>query len=164
MGQPYGTVACVNIGQIILSIRCKDVHAPVIQEALHRARYKLPGRQKVINVEEVGIHRRRQGLSSVEGGKERGAVSIRAIPSITSDSPRPSKGWSIIHSTKGTPQTESTKQILSEHAQQYGPAICPPASTAGVHRSAMQLQQLAIITTPHLPCQIGSYAMNRHSA
>ena len=47
-GKPYGTVACVNIGQVILSIRCKDASAPVIQEALRRARCKFPGRQKII--------------------------------------------------------------------------------------------------------------------
>jgi large subunit ribosomal protein L10e len=47
-GKPYGTVARVNIGQIILSIRSKDNNAPVIMEALRRARYKFPGRQKII--------------------------------------------------------------------------------------------------------------------
>jgi hypothetical protein len=47
-GKPYGTVARVNIGQILLSIRCKESNAPVIQEALRRARYKFPGRQKII--------------------------------------------------------------------------------------------------------------------
>jgi large subunit ribosomal protein L10e len=47
-GKPYGTVARVDIGQIILSIRCKDSNAAVIQEALRRARYKFPGRQKII--------------------------------------------------------------------------------------------------------------------
>jgi large subunit ribosomal protein L10e len=47
-GKPYGTVARVNIGQIILSIRCKESNAAVIQEALRRARYKFPGRQKII--------------------------------------------------------------------------------------------------------------------
>ncbi|KAJ7935970.1 ribosomal protein L10e/L16 [Mycena leptocephala] len=47
-GKPYGTVARVNIGQVILSIRCKDANAPVIMEALRRARYKFPGRQKII--------------------------------------------------------------------------------------------------------------------
>jgi large subunit ribosomal protein L10e len=47
-GKPYGTVARVNIGQIIMSIRCKDNNGPVIQEALRRARYKFPGRQKII--------------------------------------------------------------------------------------------------------------------
>lgn len=47
-GKPYGTVARVNIGQVILSIRCKDANAHVIMEALRRARYKFPGRQKII--------------------------------------------------------------------------------------------------------------------
>ncbi|KAJ7833213.1 ribosomal protein L10e/L16 [Mycena olivaceomarginata] len=48
LGKPYGTVAPVNIGQVILSIRCKDANAPVIMEALRHARYKFPGRQKII--------------------------------------------------------------------------------------------------------------------
>ena len=47
-GKPYGTVARVNIGQVILSIRCKEANAPVVMEALRRARYKFPGRQKII--------------------------------------------------------------------------------------------------------------------
>ena len=47
-GKPYGTVARVNIGQIILSIRAKDANAAVVHEALRRARYKFPGRQKII--------------------------------------------------------------------------------------------------------------------
>jgi len=47
-GKPYGTVARVNIGQVILSIRCKEANAPVVIEALRRARYKFPGRQKII--------------------------------------------------------------------------------------------------------------------
>ena len=47
-GKPYGTVARVNIGQIILSVRTKDANAAVVNEALRRARYKFPGRQKII--------------------------------------------------------------------------------------------------------------------
>lgn len=47
-GKPYGTVARVDIGQIILSIRTKDSNAAVVNEALRRARYKFPGRQKII--------------------------------------------------------------------------------------------------------------------
>lgn len=47
-GKPYGTVARVNIGQIILSVRTKDANAHVVMEALRRARYKFPGRQKII--------------------------------------------------------------------------------------------------------------------
>lgn len=40
-GKPYGTVARVNIGQIILSIRCKDSNKAVVLEALRRAQYKV---------------------------------------------------------------------------------------------------------------------------
>ncbi|KAF7301911.1 60S ribosomal protein [Mycena indigotica] len=47
-GKPYGTVARVDIGQVIMSIRCKDSNSAVIIEALRRARYKFPGRQKII--------------------------------------------------------------------------------------------------------------------
>lgn len=47
-GKPYGTAARVNIGQIILSVRTKDSNSAVVQEALRRARYKFPGRQKII--------------------------------------------------------------------------------------------------------------------
>jgi large subunit ribosomal protein L10e len=46
--KPYGTVACVNNGQIILSVRTKENNADVVTEALRRARYKFPGRQKII--------------------------------------------------------------------------------------------------------------------
>ena len=54
-GKPYGTVARVNIGQIILSIRTKDSNAAVVQEALRRARYKFPGRQKIIESRKWGF-------------------------------------------------------------------------------------------------------------
>ncbi|EMD30710.1 hypothetical protein CERSUDRAFT_40907, partial [Gelatoporia subvermispora B] len=46
-----GTVARVNTGQIILSvlsIRWKDRNTDAVQDALRRARYKFPGRQKII--------------------------------------------------------------------------------------------------------------------
>ncbi|TIA93827.1 hypothetical protein E3P92_00690 [Wallemia ichthyophaga] len=47
-GKPYGTVARVQIGQVLISIRCQDRNAHVVKEALRRARYKFPGRQKII--------------------------------------------------------------------------------------------------------------------
>lgn len=47
-GKPNGTVARVNIGQILFSVRTKDSNKPVVIEALRRARYKFPGRQKII--------------------------------------------------------------------------------------------------------------------
>eukprot|EP00871_Galdieria_phlegrea_P001038 jgi/Galph1/1935/GphlegSOOS_G605.1 len=47
-GKPQGTVARVYIGQILMSVRAKDQHESVVREALNRARYKFPGRQKVM--------------------------------------------------------------------------------------------------------------------
>jgi len=47
-GKPQGTCARVDIGQVLLSIRCKDVHAPLAAEALRRAKYKFAGRQKIV--------------------------------------------------------------------------------------------------------------------
>ena len=47
-GKPQGTVARVHIGQPIMSVRCKENHKAVAIEALRRAKFKFPGRQKVI--------------------------------------------------------------------------------------------------------------------
>lgn len=46
-GKPQGTVARVHIGQPIISIRSKDQHEASVIEALRRAKFKFPGRQKV---------------------------------------------------------------------------------------------------------------------
>ena len=46
-GKPQGTVARVNIGQVIMSVRAKDAHTDKVIEALRRAKFKFPGRQKV---------------------------------------------------------------------------------------------------------------------
>jgi len=46
-GKPQGTVARVDIGQIIMSVRVKDAHKEKVIEALRRAKFKYPGRQKV---------------------------------------------------------------------------------------------------------------------
>jgi len=47
-GKPYGTVARVNIGQIIMSVRTRDSHRGPAIEAFRRSMYKFPGRQKII--------------------------------------------------------------------------------------------------------------------
>lgn len=47
-GKPMGTCARVAIGQILLSIRCRESHSAAAQEALRRAKFKFPGRQKII--------------------------------------------------------------------------------------------------------------------
>lgn len=47
-GKPTGTCARVQIGQVLMSIRCRDQHGAVAEEALRRAKFKFPGRQKII--------------------------------------------------------------------------------------------------------------------
>merc|ERR1711862_745411 len=46
-GKSYGTVARVNIGQVLMSIRTKDEKAAIAVEALRRAKFKFAGRQKI---------------------------------------------------------------------------------------------------------------------
>merc|ERR1711881_601021 len=46
-GKSYGTAARVNIGQVLLSIRTYESKALIAVEALRRAGFKFPGRQKV---------------------------------------------------------------------------------------------------------------------
>mmetsp|Transcript_19903 Transcript_19903/g.29454 ORF Transcript_19903/g.29454 Transcript_19903/m.29454 type:complete len:212 (-) Transcript_19903:85-720(-) len=54
-GKPTETAARVSIGQILISIRAKDSHAAVCIEALRRAKFKFPGRQKILRSEKWGL-------------------------------------------------------------------------------------------------------------
>jgi len=47
-GKPLGTVARVKIDQVLLSIRSKDNVSQHVIEALRRAKYKFPGKQRVV--------------------------------------------------------------------------------------------------------------------
>lgn len=47
-GKPQGTVARVDIGQVLMSVRTKDANKAVVSEALRRAKYKFPGRQRIL--------------------------------------------------------------------------------------------------------------------
>eukprot|EP01123_Difflugia_compressa_P008770 TRINITY_DN270_c0_g1_i1.p1 TRINITY_DN270_c0_g1~~TRINITY_DN270_c0_g1_i1.p1 ORF type:complete len:215 (-),score=19.96 TRINITY_DN270_c0_g1_i1:148-792(-) len=46
-GKPFGTVARVNIGQVLMSVRTRPANVTHVVEALRRAKYKFPGRQKI---------------------------------------------------------------------------------------------------------------------
>merc|ERR1711957_163830 len=46
-GKSYGTVARVNIGQVLISMRCRDQVGKHALEALRRAKFKFPGRMKI---------------------------------------------------------------------------------------------------------------------
>lgn len=47
-GKPLGTVARVDIGQILFSVRTKDSNRAHAIEAFRRCKYKFPGQQKII--------------------------------------------------------------------------------------------------------------------
>lgn len=46
-GKPQGTVARVRIGQPIMSVRSSERFKAQVIEALRRAKFKFPGRQKI---------------------------------------------------------------------------------------------------------------------
>merc|ERR1712159_974296 len=46
--KPQGVCARVAIGQILSSVRCKDSSVDAAVEAMRRAKFKFPGRQKVV--------------------------------------------------------------------------------------------------------------------
>eukprot|EP01115_Flamella_aegyptia_P002550 TRINITY_DN136640_c0_g1_i1.p1 TRINITY_DN136640_c0_g1~~TRINITY_DN136640_c0_g1_i1.p1 ORF type:complete len:212 (+),score=43.09 TRINITY_DN136640_c0_g1_i1:56-691(+) len=56
-GKPQGLVARVNIGQILLSVRCRDSAVKSVLEALRRAKYKFPGSQKIVKSKNWGFTR-----------------------------------------------------------------------------------------------------------
>ena len=56
-GKPQGLVARVNIGQILLSVRSRDNVRDHVLEALRRAKYKFPGRQKIVISSKWGFTR-----------------------------------------------------------------------------------------------------------
>ena len=73
-GKPNGTVARVNIGQIIMSVRSKDTNKATVIEALRRSQYKFPGRQKIIVSKKWGFtnldrdeYVRRRQMGEVKG-------------------------------------------------------------------------------------------------
>merc|ERR1712142_733010 len=74
--KPQGTVARVNIGQPLMSIRCKDNNEATAVEALRRAKFKFPGRQKIFTSKKWGftrwdreeyVERRRDGSIKPDG-------------------------------------------------------------------------------------------------
>ncbi|KAF1782680.1 Ribosomal protein L10e, conserved site [Phytophthora cactorum] len=54
-GKPSGVAARVAIGQPIISVRSKDSFGPSVVEALRRAKFKFPGRQKVLGSKKWGF-------------------------------------------------------------------------------------------------------------
>ena len=79
-GKPQGTAARVEIGQPIISVRSKDANGPAVVEALRRAKFKFPGRQKVLGSKKWGFTKyerdvyakmRAEGSLQVDGNHEK---------------------------------------------------------------------------------------------
>ena len=54
-GKPMEMAARIAIGQIIVSVRAKDTNANHVIEALRRAKFKFPGRQKIMRSNKWGF-------------------------------------------------------------------------------------------------------------
>jgi large subunit ribosomal protein L10e len=82
-GKTYGTVARVEIGQILLSVRARDVHKPVVMEALRRAKYKFPGRQRLCESQNWGftkLKREKYEQYEKEGRLVPDGVTVKVLP------------------------------------------------------------------------------------
>ena len=71
-GKPQGLVARVSIGQILLSVRSRDNVQKHVLEALRRAKYKFPGRQKIVVSTKWGFTR--MNRSEFQQAKEEGKI------------------------------------------------------------------------------------------
>merc|ERR1712139_617597 len=54
-GKPQGLVARVRIGQPLMSVRTYDKHKDSVIEALRRAKFEFPGRQKIYTSKKWGF-------------------------------------------------------------------------------------------------------------
>jgi large subunit ribosomal protein L10e len=55
-GKPTGLAARVHIGDVLMSVRCKDGHMKQAIESLRRAKFKFPGRQQIIVTNRQGFN------------------------------------------------------------------------------------------------------------
>lgn len=54
-GKPMEMAARVSIGQLLVSVRCRDQHQHHVIEALRRAKFKFPGCQKIMRSNKWGF-------------------------------------------------------------------------------------------------------------
>merc|ERR1712160_178931 len=78
-GKPIGVAARVDIGQILLSVRAKDVNDSHVIEAIRRGKFKFAGRQKILKSLKWGFTKypreeyvalRKSGVLAAEGNIE----------------------------------------------------------------------------------------------
>merc|ERR1719337_522392 len=70
-GKPQGLVARARIGQPLMSVRVKDHHEAHAYEALRRAKFKFPGRQKIFTSKKWGFTKfdREEFQEGLQNGK-----------------------------------------------------------------------------------------------
>jgi len=100
-GKPMEMAARVSIGQIIVSLRIRDVNAHHAIEALRRAKFKFPGRQKIMRSNKWGFTQwdrelyargRKEGWIAKDGvtckyNPEHGPLTEKNCGSIPADVP-----------------------------------------------------------------------------
>merc|ERR1719382_1951370 len=82
-GNTYGTVARVEIGQILISVRSYDKFKDQVIEALRRSKFKFPGRQKIFVSKNWGFSKwtREQYPEMKEAGTlKNDGVNVKYIP------------------------------------------------------------------------------------
>jgi large subunit ribosomal protein L10e len=73
-GKPMEMAARVDIGDPIVSVRSKDANAPHVIEALRRAKFKFPGRQKIMRSNKWGFTKYEREVY-IKGRKEKWLVA-----------------------------------------------------------------------------------------
>lgn len=82
-GKPMEMAARIAIGQVIFSVRSKDANAAHVIEALRRAKFKFPGRQKIMRSNKWGFtkfDREVYAKGRTEGWIVPDGVSVKYIP------------------------------------------------------------------------------------
>ena len=80
-GRPYGKVARLQIGQVVMSVRSKEANEKHLQEALRRAKFKFPGRQKVLLSRKMGF----SNILKKDTEDEKGYASLKAEGLLRTD-------------------------------------------------------------------------------
>merc|ERR1711920_266609 len=86
-GKPQGVCARVGIGQILMSVRCKDQHQAVACEALRRAKFKFPGRQKIVVSRKWGFTK--FDREDYEAWQREGRIESRGVHAFLVDNKGP---------------------------------------------------------------------------
>jgi large subunit ribosomal protein L10e len=82
-GKPMEMAARISIGDPIISVRSKDVNAPHVIEALRRAKFKFPGRQKIMRSNKWGFtkfDRETYMKGKLQGWIKDDGVTVKYIP------------------------------------------------------------------------------------